>query len=113
MRNPKKLAINAARRSDLLHRMGAVIVAPNGFVLGKGYNTKSRGNPLAYAWSTHAEVAAVRSALKKYKPGSYGRWLMYVVRLNQKGEQMLAKPCVRCSRILDGLDVDVDWSPWK
>jgi tRNA(Arg) A34 adenosine deaminase TadA len=112
MRDPKKLAVNAARRSAMLHRMGAVIVAANGFVMGKGHNTTSRGNPLAYDWSTHAEVAALRSALKKYRPGAYGKWTLYVVRLNQKGEQMLAEPCDRCRKILDGLDIAVDWSPW-
>jgi hypothetical protein len=108
--DPKKLAKNAAMRSTMLYRMGAVISAPNGFILGKGFNTTSKGNPLAYDWSTHAEIVALRCALKKYKPGSYGCWTIWVVRLNAKGDEMRADPCNRCDKILRALGVEMRWS---
>jgi cytidine deaminase len=106
-------AKNAAFRSAMLDRFGAVIYAPaNGFVLGTGYNHRLRGIPMEYEFSSHAEMSALRKALKKYRIGSYGKWIMCCRHYNRSDVEKVAIPCGRCLEVLKAFDIDVHWGPF-
>lgn len=94
-------AVEECLRSTHNPRHGAVIFKGKR-VYSVGYNTAHRSvksikpNSLKWDTSVHAEVAAILNA----KRDLHG-FDMLVVRLNNKRQFMLSKPCVHCQAYLE------------
>lgn len=81
MRRALDLAAEAATRGDV--PVGAVVLAPDGTVLGEGANTRERdGDPTG-----HAEIVAIRAAAQ-----SFGAW-----RLEDCAIVVTLEPCTMCA----------------
>lgn len=77
-------------------RHGALVVL-GGAVQGMGVN-KSTNNPHIHKnlhfLSEHAEMAALRRC-KRTKGAT-----IYIARINNRGEQMMSRPCDKCMRLI-------------
>lgn len=89
-----------AKKSMSRQKHGAVVIK-GGSVLGTGYN-KDRNHPLRVSpehikthCSRHAELEAIRDAKWNVKGA-----VLYVARVNSKGEDRNSKPCSLCERII-------------
>jgi deoxycytidylate deaminase len=90
-----------ATKSNSRQRHGAVIVK-GGRVIGTGFN-KDKNSPFIVSpehikthCSVHAEVEAIRDAAWNVKGA-----VLYVARVNRKGEDQYSKPCVRCQIVIE------------
>lgn len=84
MREALTLAQRAAELGEI--PVGAVVVSPDGAVIGRGFNTRERqGNPLG-----HAEVIALQDAAQ-----NIGDW-----RLDQHTMVVTLEPCTMCAGAL-------------
>jgi len=90
------IAIKLAETSEETMKHGAVVVR-GGAVQSMGIN-KRTNNPFSHPdlhWlSEHAEMAALRRATRT--KGA----TVYVARVNKRGEQMMSKPCAKCTKLL-------------
>ena len=93
------IARELAAKSQLHHKHGAIVVK-SGRVLGRGFN-KSRNHPRmieagqhAMECGYHAEIVAMKDA------GNVEGAVIFVARINKKGEDLLSKPCSRCQEVL-------------
>lgn len=91
-------AVRAAEKADGDFRHGAVVLR-NGRVLNEASN-KHLGSTNARL-STHAEENALSGIRRCEAHGA----TMIVVRINNRGESRLSRPCVRCARITRKLGV--------
>lgn len=95
-----KLAIQEAEKSNYKQKLGAVIFDKK-IIISSGHNTHSskrkKLHPQFQKWngSIHAEVDAIIRARKELKGCS-----LLVVRLNNKSEIRLAKPCKECMKYI-------------
>ncbi|MET9419033.1 hypothetical protein ABZY03_33620 [Streptomyces klenkii] len=88
------LAIKQAAKSRCRYRFGAVIVK-GGRPLAISSNIARNDPRIDYRnASVHAEEAVVRRATITR------RAIIYVARINSRGEPMIARPCPRCQRVL-------------
>ncbi len=108
-RDEKFLAIAShyASKSTMNSRHGCIIVL-NGVVIANGFNhlrNYSNDKMLNKCYSCHAEIAAVRNAIKFTKIKQHDehkqttllkRMTLYVVRLNNDNEFLDSKPCSNC-----------------
>lgn len=103
--NKDKAYLSVARyiaaRSNERMKHGAVVVKSNR-VLGMGYN-KNKNSPFNVSeehikshCSRHAEVEAIRSANFNVKGA-----VLYVARVNRRGQDRNSKPCPRCQTIIE------------
>ncbi len=103
--NSEKSFLSVARymatKSLSRQRHGAVIVK-GGSVIGTGFN-KDRNNPYIVSpehikthCSVHAEVEAIRDAGWNVKGA-----VLYVARVNRRGEDQYSRPCVRCQVVIE------------
>lgn len=84
MREALTLAQRAAELGEI--PVGAVVVSPDGAVIGRGFNTRElQGNPLG-----HAEVIALQDAAQ-----NIGDW-----RLDQHTMVVTLEPCTMCAGAL-------------
>lgn len=106
--NPLKLAIKEAEKSTYNYRLGAVITKGRR-VLGKGHNDaqrfQSKVRHTSYPESTHAEIAAVMDALRRYSAEELKGSKITVVRVNNRGELKMAYPCESCMKVLTNLSI--------
>lgn len=86
------LAVQVAKKADGDFRHGAVVVR-NGRVLSQASNKHLGSNSARL--STHAEENALSGVSRSE---AYGATLI-VVRINNRGEPRLSRPCGRCARI--------------
>jgi deoxycytidylate deaminase len=102
-----RLATNWAHCSPSRVRVGAVVLQGNR-VLGGGCNNMLKSHPLYYPAGIHAELAAVLNAAPMCT-SNLSRVLsyctIYVVRLNKRGDRMLAKPCFRCEALINQVGI--------
>lgn len=97
-----KKAIQVAKQSDHpTHRMGAVVFNKKTIISSaRNYSNRSVKHllPKFQSWKTsiHAEIAAVLIARRDVRGCS-----MLVVRINKKGDLLLAKPCEKCQDYMD------------
>lgn len=91
-----------ARKSNSRNTHGAVVVK-SGRVMGTGWN-RDRNSPnivspehIKSDCSYHAEQVAIREA------GEYNvrNAVIYVARVNKRGQDRNSKPCPRCSDLID------------
>ena len=83
-------------------RMHGAVVVKSGRVIGTGFN-KDRNNPYYVSpehikthCSVHAEVEAIRDAGWNVKGA-----VLYVARVNRRGEDQYSKPCIRCQVVIE------------
>ena len=90
-----EVAVALAHKSDMTHKHGAVLVGPDGSLIGKGYNYIIHGDCCQDRWSCHAEVAALRSVRPSEK------WMLphatlLVVRVGPGDALKMSRPCDAC-----------------
>lgn len=69
------------------HRHGSIVVHRRSAVIGRGFNRSS----------LHAEVSSVKS-VNNYR--KYENLVVYVCRVNTKGEYMDSTPCTSCMKFM-------------
>jgi deoxycytidylate deaminase len=94
-------AIQEAKKSNHPQRIGAVIFDKNK-IISCGHNYAQRSVKsitkqfLNYPYSIHGEVDAILNAKRPLRGMS-----LIVIRLNKKGNLLLAKPCTHCLKYID------------
>lgn len=94
-------AIEEANQSNYHYKMGAVVFSGKR-IISSGRNHahrwSGRVNPIYKKWPTsiHAEVAAILNARVDLKGSS-----ILIVRINEKNDLRLAKPCSHCLSYLN------------
>ena len=104
----QKAYMNVARflatKSDLRHKHGAVVVKSSR-VLGMGYN-KHRNDPRNVNPGRHRYDSGCHAEMDALKKVSNPRGsIVFVARVNRKGEDLLSKPCEICSKELARLGI--------
>ena len=102
--NKEKAYLSVARyfaAKSKSRRMHGAVVVKSGRVIGTGYN-KDRNNPYYVSpehikthCSVHAEVDAIRDANGNVKGA-----VLYVARVNARGQDRDSKPCIRCQAVI-------------
>lgn len=113
------LATILARGNDVkdLPRMAAVIADKRGIVIGTGANSR-KTHPLAKKYGKHpealclhAEIAAIKDALREIGPDEFSDYTLYVARVLKDGTPALAKPCIGCARAILEFGIgNVEWT---
>lgn len=103
-----EIALEVARNNPIkkLPQMGAVIVDKKGKLLSYGINSK-KSNPFAAKYGRHpdaiyphAEISAIKSAIKKGGIEQLEGGTIFVARVKKNGTPALAKPCSGCARAI-------------
>lgn len=93
MNNPKQIAIQKAKKCKYHFMHGAAIVQRDKIV-GTGYNkvhhTGIRNEGI------HAERDAIQNTTARHREGS----ILYVCRLNRKGQLKMSRPCSKCMKLI-------------
>lgn len=89
------MAILEAKKSNMTHKHGAVIVY-KGDVIACGHNTAV--SFMLHKYSIHAEVDVIRKLKGKFDEAMFAKCDLYVVRINNVGEMRYSKPCSDCAR---------------
>ena len=105
-------ASHVATLSPMQNRHGCLVVL-NGQTIGSGFNNYrnySRDKIISGCLSCHAEISAVRNAIKvehneRKKMAMLRKMKLYVVRVNERGKYMDSKPCYHCHCQLRSLGV--------
>jgi len=96
-----EMATTVASKSNMKIKHGAVIFYRNTLV-ASGCNT--RNYRLSNTFSIHAEQNALNDFFKKNKHKcGFNYFSLFVVRLSDTGILMNSKPCLNCSRTLNGV----------
>lgn len=84
----------------MTHKHGAVLVGPDGSLIGRGYNyiTPASGE-CQDRWSCHAEVAALRSVRPSEK-WKLAQATLLVVRVGPGDTLKMSRPCEQCCGVL-------------
>lgn len=101
-----------ATLSKMQNHHGCIVVV-NGQSVGSGYNNYrnySRDKIISNCLSCHAEISAVRNAIKmehdkRKQIAMLKKMKLYVVRLNDQGKYLDSKPCYNCHCRLHALGV--------
>ena len=94
-------AVEAALKSNHTQKHGAVIFKGKR-IYSIGFNHPNRSvrsvNPIAQKWKTsvHAEIASILNAKR-----NIANFDILVVRLNNKNQLMMSRPCTNCLVYLD------------
>ncbi len=100
-----QMAMGVAALSESRFKHGALVVR-HSHILGASPNIP-KNNPRycpVESCSIHAERAALRKA------GYPQRAIIYVARINSKGERRLSKPCESCAKLIEELKCKVVWT---
>jgi tRNA(Arg) A34 adenosine deaminase TadA len=97
--------------------MAAVVIDKRGYYRAYGWNSK-KSDPLAAKYGRHpdaiyphAELAAIKNALRVMEPEELHSCTMYIARVLKNGETALAKPCTGCQRALLEFGIgNVEWT---
>lgn len=87
-------AVTLAKKSPMLQKHGALIIAKNGEVIGQGFNQYSQF--MSHQWSCHAEISALLSVKNKREKLIDASLL--VVRIDNDGDVKMSKPCEKCRK---------------
>jgi tRNA(Arg) A34 adenosine deaminase TadA len=88
-----------ALKSEMNFNHGA-IVTHRGRIVGKGHNKYCNSN-FNEKTSLHAEVCAIKDALKKITEDDLKKCQLIVIRVNREGECLNSKPCCNCTRFIN------------
>ena len=97
--------------------MAAVITDRKGNIVGWGMNSR-KTDPLAKKYGKHpealclhAEIAAIKDALKEIEPWQFTSCTLYVARVLKDGTPALAKPCIGCRKAIVEFEIgNVEWT---
>ena len=96
MRSDRFLQIAAALAVNSYSRFRvAALVVDGSRIISRGVNDMLKSHPLFYPANIHAELAAIISA--PYTNGC----TIYIARINKRGDIVIAKPCNRCSALIE------------
>lgn len=99
----KQVAMQQCAKSAYKQKMGAVVVY-KGKLVGKGCN-KVHHTGVPRLDGLHAEMEALNNTTAKYREGC----IVYVCRVNRRGEVVLAKPCDACEKKMRKIGVRHVW----
>lgn len=95
--------------SFILDKNKILIIAANDLtrrhpehLFGKYLPTK--GNETQYIPGVHSEIGALKNFLNKFGNLNTSGLTLFNIRLNSKGELLLAKPCQNCQKVLETLN---------
>ena len=101
----KAIELAKSNPVEKLPRMAAII-AHRGRIVSIGFNRK-KSHPLQAKYAKHpecqflhAEIDAIRKALKKFSPEEISNFTMFVARVRKDDLPALAAPCYGCSNAL-------------
>jgi len=103
------MAIDEANLSDFKIKLGTIIYK-NTTIISKGHNYKEKSvrsitkNFIEWPFSIHAEVSAIINAKQDLKGCS-----IIVVRINNRNQLLLAKPCKYCRAYLEYVGIKKIW----
>jgi deoxycytidylate deaminase len=101
-----QVALNEAKKSQMLHKHGCVIVY-RGEIISKAFNQKV--SFYHHKQSIHAEISAIMKTkkLKKKLNFSYSDCEMYVVQLStdENYNFFLSKPCKNCTKSIQEYNI--------
>lgn len=93
-----------AHKCEMRHRLGAVVIK-NGKIISTGHNQKRYVKSLKKTWRSRKDsVCAERMALLKCLDKARGA-VLYVGRVNNENDFLLAKPCETCMRMIKDLGI--------
>ena len=106
------LALHYATFSDMKSRHGSVVVL-HGTIIAWGYNHERNcfRDKLGYNISCHAEMSALRDAIRKLKldpvkdRSTFKRMRFYVARRSAEDGYVNSKPCLQCFSSLRDMGV--------
>lgn len=94
-------ALRLAEKSSLKVAHHGALVIYRGRIVGRGYNKYCVENiNKINRWSVHAEVDAIKNALRKISHEDLRKSNLIVVRRVGDGETALSTPCKRCSNFI-------------
>lgn len=100
-----EIATKVARGGDVIKaRMSALAISRSGDIICSSSNRLLLGNNVRY--SEHAEQAVMRKLLKVHAFDRFKGISIFVFRISSNGVS-LAKPCLRCQKLLDRYPVTV------
>ena len=103
LKKATEIAINAAKESTERHKMGAVLFYNNQYVssYNKTFSVIVTGRSTPY--SSHAEASVIDHGL--HLGFNLSRSTLVVVRINNKGSLMLARPCHHCQHLIESMNI--------
>ena len=102
-----RLASKLAKTSKFKYRLGAVITK-GGHVISTGINEiryVKENFSKKHQSSLHAEQAAIRPLLKKKNFRKLQGAIMFVSRIDRKGNSCMAKPCSNCMSLIKAVGI--------
>lgn len=100
-----EIAAKIARGGDVIKaRMSCLAISRSGDIICSSSNRLLQGNRIR--WSEHAEEATIRKLLKVHAFDRYKGISIFVFRISSNGIS-LAKPCLKCQKLLDKYPVVV------
>jgi cytidine deaminase len=98
-----KIAISAASQSKERHKMGAIIFTKSKYVTGfnKTFSVKVQNRDTKY--SEHAEAMVINRAI--HSGIDLKQSTLIIIRINNSGNQMLARPCKYCTRLIKKMKI--------
>lgn len=99
------IAAKVASGGDVIKaRMSCLAISRSGDIICSSSNRLLQGNRIR--WSEHAEEATIRKLLKVGAFSRYKNIILFVFRISSNGIG-LAKPCLKCQKLLDRYPVKV------
>lgn len=98
-----EIAMNAAKESTERHKMGAVLFCGNKYVsaCNRVFSVIVTGRSTPY--SSHAEASVIDHGL--HLGFNLNHSTLVVVRINNKGSLMLARPCKHCQQLIESMKI--------
>ena len=94
-------AIFNARKSLLYKSNHGAIVIYRSKIVGRGHNKMCVENiNKVNKFSTHAEVAAIKDALRRINKEELKKSILIVIRLSKEGEMVSSIPCNCCTEYI-------------
>jgi tRNA(Arg) A34 adenosine deaminase TadA len=113
------VAIKVAEANPIqnLPPMSALLVDTRGKVVAVGMNRR-KSHPLQKSYAPnpkaillHAEIDAIKRALRTHTREEIATMTMYIARVGKKGLPAKAKPCIGCARALEDFGIkQVHWT---
>jgi deoxycytidylate deaminase len=105
----QKHASNISRYSQYKFKLGAVLFKGSK-ILSTGFNT-NKTHPKVMKYFKYGRVHAEFDCLLHADPDDIAGSSIYVLRMNKKGETVIAKPCPMCARMMKEFGVvEAFWS---
>ena len=95
-------AILSANNSSMKCSNHGAVVIYRGKIIGRGYNKDSIENiNRVNKWTIHAEVDAIKNALRNISKENLKQSILVVVRVMKDGETSMSAPCKCCKSFIE------------